>query len=62
MPRILTVALIGSSLLALATSPALATTWGPYNADMPAAGDQLKRDAKQGDLSGSAFTISGFKS
>lgn len=60
MSRILTTALFSVSLLALAPALAMATTWGPYNADMPAAGDQLKRDAKQGDLSGNGFTVSGW--
>lgn len=60
MARTLTAALAGCALLALTTAPALATTWGPYNVEVPAAGDQLTREAKQGAISGHVFTLSGW--
>ncbi len=60
MAQILPAAFIGCSLLALAAAPAIATTWGPYNVEVPAAGDQVRRDIKQDELSGQAFTVSGW--
>jgi len=51
--------LVGVSLVALTPIIAHAqATWGPYNADFPAAGDGLIKDAKQGSISGAALTIS----
>ena len=60
-------ALAGASLLALAAATSsYAQTgsseviWGPYNADFPAAGDGLTKDVKQGAISGTNVTLSGW--
>jgi hypothetical protein len=60
MSRLATAGLLGCSLFALIAAPAFATTWGPYNGDIPAAGDQLKYDTAQGNLSGQQITAFGW--
>ncbi len=55
-----TVLLVAQPVLAATLSP---VTWGPYNAEFPAAGDGLTKDVRQadlypsGDTSGHAFTM-----
>ena len=62
--RVSLIALMAAAVLTGHAAMAAPTVWGPYNGDFTAAGDGLKKDARQGDLyaagdtAAKAFTLS----